>query len=69
MNLSRDVISKLNDIAKNDFEKAKAMLEGINLVLGTKYGWLGKRVVFFEDPDADVAEKYAHCHDALSWAV
>ena len=44
--MNKETISKLNEIAKEDFEKAKSMLDGINLVLNTKYGWLNKRVVF-----------------------
>ena len=47
MVLTREVVSKLNDVAQEDFEKAQAMLDGINMVLKTKYGWLNKRVVFF----------------------
>lgn len=38
--MTRAMVSELNTIAAEDFEKAQAMLEGINLVLGTKYGWL-----------------------------
>lgn len=45
--MSKEIIAKLNTIAKEDFTKAKIMLEGINLALGTEYGWLNKRVVFF----------------------
>lgn len=30
-------------------------------------GWQ-KKVVWFENPEATVAEKYAHVHDALAWA-
>lgn len=44
--MNKETISKLNEIAKEGFEKAKSMLDGINLVLKTKYGWLNKRVVF-----------------------
>ena len=36
----------LNKIAKEDFVRAKAMLDGINLVMGTEYGWLDKKVVW-----------------------
>lgn len=68
MKLTKEMISNLNECAQNDFEKAKAMLEGINMVLGTKYGWLGKRVVWFEEPDASTCIKYAHAHDAWAWA-
>lgn len=66
--IKKEMISKLNSIATEDFEKAQAMLDGINLVLGTKYGWLAGRVVFFDKPDGTVAEKYAGAHDAWVYA-
>lgn len=66
--MTRAMISELNTIAAEDFEKAKAMLEGINLVLGTKYGWLAGRVVFFDKPNGTVAERYASAHDAWAYA-
>jgi hypothetical protein len=47
MNLTIETVSKLNRTAMEDFEKAQAMIEGINMVLGTEYGFLNKRVVFF----------------------
>ncbi len=65
--MSREMISKLNEIAEENFEKAQAMLEGINLVLGTEYGWLKKRVVFFDDTSS-VAAKYASAHDVWAYA-
>ena len=68
MKMTKEMISNLNEIAQNDFEKAKSMLDGINMVLGTKYGWLNKRVVFFDDPDSATCIKYAHAHDAFAWA-
>lgn len=66
MMMNREQVSVINAAAQQNFETAKAMLEAINMVLGTKYGWLNKRVVEFENPDASTCEKYAHCHDA--WA-
>ena len=66
--MNKETISKLNEIAKEDFEKAKSMLDGINLVLKTKYGWLNKRVVFFENPDSSVAKRYTKVHDAYAYA-
>lgn len=63
--MTSEMISKLNAIAAENFEKAQAMLEGINLVLGTEYGWLAKRVVFFDDTSS-VAAKYASAHDAYA---
>ena len=68
MKISKTTVGTLNQIAKEDFEYASAMLDGINLALGTKYGWLNMRVVWFENPDAGTAEKYAHAHDAYAWA-
>ena len=67
MKMTRTQISKLNAIATQDFEKAKAMLEGINMILGTEYGWLNKRVVFFDDTSS-TARKYATAHDAYAYA-
>ena len=65
--MTKTQISKLNTIATQDFEKAKAMLEGINMILGTEYGWLNKRVVFFDDTSS-TARKYATAHDAYAYA-
>lgn len=68
MKLNRIQIATLNKIAQSDFSKAEAMLDGMNMVLGTQYGWLAKRVVWFENPNGSTAEKYAHVHDAWAWA-
>lgn len=65
--MTKETIGKLNNMAAENFEKAQAMLDGINMVLGTEYGWLKKRVVFFEDT-ASVARKYATAHDAYVYA-
>lgn len=48
MKLTKKQIETLNNVAKCDYDKAKAMLEGINMVLGTDYEWLAERVVWFE---------------------
>ena len=66
--MTKAIIKTLNTIAEKDFAKAQAMLEGINLAFDTKYGWLNKRVVFFDNPDGSTAEKYAHAHDAYAYA-
>ena len=66
--LTKEMIKKLNETAAVDFDKAMAMLDGINMVLGTKYGWLAKRVVFFDNPDASTCFKYCGAHDAEVWA-
>lgn len=65
--MNKEIIAKLNTIANEDFTKAKIMLEGINLALGTEYGWLNRRVVFFDNPSGSAAKKYAHCHDAYAY--
>ena len=66
--LSKRIISKLNEIALDDFERADAMLDGVNLVLGTQYGWLKKRVVFFDNPNVLACDKYKNVHDAWIYA-
>ena len=68
MKLTKMQIATLNETGQNDFAKAQAMLDGMNMVLGTKYGWLSKRIVWFENPDGSTAEKYAHAHDAYAYA-
>lgn len=60
----KEVIQAVNLVAKANFDVAQEMLEGLNGHWGTDYGWLNKRVVIFDSPNATVAEKYAHCHDA-----
>lgn len=65
MKLTKEQAHKLNAIAAENFEKAQGMLDGINMVLGTEYGWLCGRVVFFDDTSS-VAAKYATAHDV--WA-
>ena len=67
MNLTIETIRELNRTATEDFGKAKAMLDGINMVLGTEYWFLNKRVVFFDDTSS-IARKYATAHDAMEYA-
>ena len=66
--MTKEMINNLNTIAQQDFDKAQAMLEGINMVMGTKYGWLAKRVVFFDEPDTSSCIKYRNAHDAWAYA-
>lgn len=66
--LTKAQVKTLNTTAQEDFSKAQAMLGGINLVLGTSYGWLAKRVVVFDNPNGSTAERYAHANDAYAWA-
>ena len=68
MKLTKDQITTLNIMAKTNWERAQGMLDGMNAILGTKYGWLGREVVWFEEPDADTARKYAAAHSAIAWA-
>ena len=66
--LTREQIKIINEIAAVDFSKARGMLDGANMVLGTKYGFSKRRVVVFDNPDGSVAERYAHFHDAYTIA-
>lgn len=63
----KERIKHINEVAQENFDKAQGMLEMLNEICGTKFGWLNKRVVFFENPNASTAEKYAHAHDAYVW--
>ena len=60
----KEIIQAINLMARVNFEVAQTMLDGCNYHWGTSYGWLNGRVVVFDNPNATVAEKYAHCHDA-----
>ena len=62
----KEAIKKINNVAYDNFEVAEGMLEIVNDIMGTKFGWLNRRVVIFDNPDASIEEKYAHCKDA--WA-
>lgn len=56
-----NLVDKINH--EPNFDKAQGMLEMLNDILGTKYGFLAKRVVWFDNPDGGVAARYAHAHD------
>lgn len=62
----KERIKTINETAQRNFEKAQGMLEMLNDLCGTKFGWLSKRVVYFEEPDASTCVKYRAVHDA--WA-
>lgn len=62
----KERINKINEVAQENFDKAQGMLDMLNEICGTQFGFLNKRVVRFENPNGSVAERYAHCHDA--WA-
>ena len=51
---------------EENFDKAQGMLDMFNVIYCTRYGFLNKRVVRFDNPDGSNAERYAHCHDV--WA-
>lgn len=63
LEITKEQVSRLNTIAQEDFRIAQALLEGFNMAKGTDYGWLNKRVVFFDDTSS-VASRYATAHDA-----
>lgn len=65
--MTKNMISKLNSIAQDDFPKAQAILDGINMVSEVEYGWLNKRVVFFDDKST-IHKMYATVHDAYAYA-
>ena len=44
----------------------QGMLEMLNEICGTQYGWCAKRVVKFRKPNGTVAERYAHFNDLES---
>lgn len=60
----KQLIYKINH--EENFEKAQGMLEMLNTIYGTQFGFLKKRVVRFENPEGSTAEKYAHAHDLYS---
>jgi len=60
----KELIYKINH--EVNFTKAQGMLEMLNLIYGTKFDFLNKRVVRFENPNGSIAERYANAHDA--WA-
>lgn len=58
----KELIAKINN--ETDWEKAQGMLEMLNLIYRTKFGFLNKRVVYFDEPDLSTCYKYMNCHDA-----
>ena len=59
-------IEKINEVAQTNWEKAQGMLEMLNEICGTQYGWFARRVVRFNKPNGTVAERYAHFNDLAS---
>ncbi len=62
--LTKEQAMQLNSVASVSFETAEAMLNGVNMVLGTKYTWLNKRVVFTDETGTHDA--YA-CGEQTKW--
>lgn len=52
----KETIKKINHVAYDNFEVAEGMLEIVNDIMGTKFGWLNRRVVIFDNPDASIEE-------------
>lgn len=63
----KEKIDKINRMALENFAIAEGMLDMLNDIYGTHFGWLNKRVVIFNKPEASSAEKYAHCYDAYTY--
>ena len=62
--MNSERVKMLNQIAMKDFDFARTLLDAINEKNGTKYGWLAKRIVRFNEPDCgNVARMYAGCND------
>mgnify|MGYP004518121015 FL=1 len=62
--MKKEYIYRINH--EPNFDKAQGMLEMLNAVFGTQYGFRARRVVWFENPNGSTAERYAHCHDAYA---
>jgi hypothetical protein len=56
-------IHKINETAQYDWNRAQGMLDMLNDIMHTNYGWLCKRVVWSEKSKDDPAEFYGHAHD------
>lgn len=60
----KELVYRINH--EENFDKAQGMLEMLNAIYGTKYGFLRKRVVRFDNPNESGVERYVHAHDV--WA-
>lgn len=60
--MDKEMVKTINEIAQVNFEKAISMVEGINLVLGTNYSFLNKRVVFL-DENCKAQDAYAYAEN------
>ena len=60
----KERIHWINETAKEEFNKAKGMLDMLNECEHTEYAFLCRRVVYSETASlSDVAAFYADCHD------
>ena len=64
MKVTRETITRINSVAQENFDIARGMLAMLNELSGTEFGWLNKRVVWFEEPDKGYSSP---CHDL--WAT
>lgn len=56
-------IDWINEVASEDFGRAWGMLDMLNEIYGTEYGFLNKRVVCSDASKDNPAAFYASCHD------
>ena len=64
--VTADLIRRVNETAAEDFDRAQGMLDMLNELCETDYGWLARRVVCSKAPSSNVADFYAHCNDLES---
>ena len=62
-NTLKSLIWKINH--EENWEKQQGMLEMLNTIYGTAFGFLNREVVWFEDPSI---KHLSPCHDAYLWA-
>ena len=53
-----DRIARINDLAQKNFNKAQGMLDMLNEIYGTNFGWLHKRVTLIEN--GEIHDAWAH---------
>lgn len=70
MMVTTDMVRRINETAVEDFARAQGMLDMLNELCGTEYGWLNRRMVCSDAPRSHTADFYANCHDlevSLRW--
>lgn len=65
--LTKAMVRELNNLAQEDFDRAQAMLDGVNMLTGGKYGWLSMRVIVSDDIST-IPARYSTAHDAYFYA-